>query len=576
MTKNEAIAILEKGRLAEIHDAIRVEERHRMHSQKDTTLSRNSAYGRWLAEIPEQILPEDKFSTFKSLITTPLPTVEVVDDAYTELERIFDGQNRVEEFYFENDELSQDFYEYRKRLAEPIYWQTHGWELFRNHINCVIAIDLPEVQVTDRPEPYFFPVYTEQIYTIVNNIHGDCLFFAYYIDRPEGSDLSLAVYDTEYYRVIHRRQNKWDVEQEVFHGLGHTPARQFYNSQMDSSLFLRANPVTGSLGNLDWLLFTMVSKRHLELYAGFPVVSVYEQECTYETEDGIKCEDGYLHYEQEYSGQTKIVSKLCPKCKGKQLVGPGTVMVAPAPREAGDPQNIPGVIMTEGDVDSLKQMNSEIERQSKMFLYNTIGYGGEPKNETAKNEKQIESNFESRLNVLNNVKKNFEIIQKFTLHTLAQLRYGDSYTGCTLSYGTKFHLQSEQEIQQNYAQAKQNGMPVSELAAQRRALITKKYSNNPDMLKRMLIMEEIEPYPDYSVGELMNMPFVNLDKLFLKINLNDYVQRFERIYGDIVVFMSGIDFNVKIEYITKLFEKWQTEEQSTMKQIQQSDPQATD
>jgi hypothetical protein len=241
----------------------------------------------------------------------------------------------------------------------------------------------------------------------------------------------------------------------------------------------------------------------------------------------------------------------------------------PAPLDSGDAKNMPGLEITEGDHLSIKGMSEKVERLKKEFMINTVGYGGEPKNETAKNEKQIESNFESRLNVLIDVKTNFETIQKFVLDTMARLRYGPSYIACSLSYGTKFYLQTESEIQANYNSAKTNGMPVSELQAQRESLFTKKYSNNPDALKRMLILEEIEPYPDYSVAELSSMPFVNQDKLFLKISLNDYVQRFEREYGDIVVFMKDIDFKIKVDFLIKTFEKWQKEEQAAMPETAQ-------
>ncbi|MHC4546707.1 MAG: hypothetical protein ACYTDW_20590, partial [Planctomycetota bacterium] len=268
-------------------------------------------------------------------------------------------------------------------------------------------------------------------------------------------------------------------------------------------------------------------------------------------------------------GVDKDVSTICPKCQGKQFVGPGSMISVPAPLDSGDAKNMPGLEITEGDHLSIKGMSEKVERLKKEFMINTVGYGGEPKNETAKNEKQIESNFESRLNVLIDVKTNFETIQKFVLDTMARLRYGPSYIACSLSYGTKFYLQTESEIQANYNSAKTNGMPVSELQAQRESLFTKKYSNNPDALKRMLILEEIEPYPDYSVAELSSMPFVNQDKLFLKISLNDYVQRFEREYGDIVVFMKDIDFKIKVDFLIKTFEKWQKEEQAAMPETAQ-------
>ena len=53
---------------------------------------------------------------------------------------------------------------------------------------------------------------------------------------------------------------------EIMHGLGYTPARQFWTNQLNPKNFInKESPITKELSDLDWLLFHMTSKKHMDV-----------------------------------------------------------------------------------------------------------------------------------------------------------------------------------------------------------------------------------------------------------------------------------------------------------------------
>ena len=492
-----------------------------------------------------------------------MPTVDVTDTAYDELAKVFQAQNRVEDFFFQDATLKQDWLGYRIQIGEIDWWRKQGWDTLQSHVNAVIAVDLPAVQETERPEPEFFVIPTENIWHISNDSTGKCLWLIYYVDVfvDEETVREIYVYDDLFYRkYIQKSDGDIELMWEVPHDLGYTPARQFWANPLGDSLVQKQGPISASLGNLDWLLYSQISKRHLDLYAGFPIISMYEQECTYETEDGFKCDGGFVRYERTdpRTGKERIYSEVCPKCGGKQTVGPGTLLTVPAPADTEDADNIPGVVITAGDVRSLQQMQDEIDRQIKNFLETTIGFGGESTNEQAKNQKQIQSNFETRESILQELSNNFSIIQKWTLDTIGKLRYGpDEYVGSVLNYGTKFFLVSVDDMLETYRRSVTQGMPSSDLMQQRDAIYAKKFSNDPVQQVRIQMMVQLEPLERYTVEQLIRMgPFLDVHDLAFKLYFDDLLQEFERENGKIQRYLPDLDMNIRVETIKKKMDEY--------------------
>lgn len=150
LSQQEILEVLNREKTPSISDehldAVRHEERLRLHSETRLRLfgSQWRALNEFLAILPQKILPKDKYEKFANLLTLPLPTVEVTDQAYNELFKVFFGQNRVTAFRFDenHEELNQDWEEYMSKNHFHEWFMKEGWNVFKNHINAPVVIDL--------------------------------------------------------------------------------------------------------------------------------------------------------------------------------------------------------------------------------------------------------------------------------------------------------------------------------------------------------------------------------------------------------------------------------------------------
>lgn len=569
ITKDQIVNLLREAKSPELSQAQKHEDRLRLHGdERDTAPIDNPAYDSFVKNYPSALLPPDKANTFKSLLTWPLPTVSIINEIYGELSKVFEGQNKVIEFYFKDEEKEGDFQSYREKIKEPTFWSGDAWDLVRTNINSVIAIDLPEMQGSSAPEPRFFVIPVKSIHAILNDpITNKCEFLIWKseltVEEKEQKiqDVALA-YDDEFYRLLHKKEGATDFEvvKEVAHDLGYAPARMLWTNKHNKSTIQKAAPHSRQLGDTDWILYQTICSRHLELYAGFPIITTYEEECNFQNSDGFECDGGWI---QTYSDKTHTnqgdptIKDKCPSCSSRKLIGAGSVKEVPAPIENTDASLMPAVEITTGDVESLKWFSEDLDLKIAELNQSVTGRGQEPSNLQAKNEKQVQSDFENRQAVLAGIATNLEQIQKFTLDTIALLRYGKGqYKGSVVSYGTKFFLQSEQDVLLNYETAKKQGMPNYILEHRRIAMLQKQFKNDPQMMERVQILDQLEPLPDYSISEISSMKLTNQDTLAYKIHFNDLIKRFELEEDDIVKFGEGMKMDIKIAKIDEKLKKY--------------------
>ena len=586
LSESQVLAILnneEDPSICDEHfDAVKHEERLRLHSETRLNMikGQHRALDNLLFDFPKTILPSEKYDMFQNLLTTPIPTVEVVDAAYNELYKLFFGQNRVVDFRFSGDEefLQKDWQVYRRQTGINEWFQFEGWNVFKNHINSPLVVDMPPLVIdeegratmqSDRPQPFFFFVPTENVIDLYNDHHNICHYLLYQnepSDKIKEENLidRIAYYiDSERYSTFIRKQGVWQFAATSEHDLEFTPAKSFWNKPLRNSTYQRQNPVTPNLGALDWMLYSMISKRNLDLFAGFPIVSVYDQQCNYKNSDGFQCSGGYVGRYTNPQRTEQIVEE-CPKCSQNQMIGPGSTIFVPLP----DPESesnvslMPAVEVTNGDVNSLKQMNNELERQRKEFMIHVTGFDNAQTevNAPSKNTQQLRSDTESRHNIIMETKEGFEVIEKFILDTIAKLRYGDQYVGSVVNYGSQFFLKSFEEMQNDYKLAKDNGIPSFELQNMRKEIYEKKYAADPKILSRIKLVSQLEPYPDYTVAQLQGLiAFIDAEELALKIAFNDLINRFEREFGPVDQYFKGLELDMRVELIKDQLKKYLAE-----------------
>ena len=541
----------ENRRGATVSKAVRHQNRIRFHAQTELSASLAQPTADFLAFV-SNLIPHDKFKLFKEMFRYPLKTNEVTGICFDKLSRVFDGRNPAFEYDFASPEDRDDWEDYRRsRLHEPEIWHTEGWERFKTDINSVLVVDLPEHQDGERPEPYFYWLPIDCV--LDWDGHGDDLD---HIVFTTDHDKRIAVIDDTSYRIYTRDagRNIGSLVSEHPHGLGFCPARFFWQDAISlRDPYIKQSVLTKELESLDWYLFFHISKRHLDLYGSYPIYSGYEQSCDFSNaENGDYCDGGYLKNKQGYYKlDTAGLPCRCPKCGDKRIAGVGSFVEVPIPVE-GQPDLRNPVQMLSVDRSSLDYNVTEEERLKDDIIASVVGMQEEQMSTQAVNESQVRATFESQSTILNRVKKGFEAAQKFVDDTICRLRYGASFSGSVINYGTEFFIYSASELRERYKTAKESGASESELDALQNQIIETEYRTNPAKRHRLMLLSELEPYRHLTRDEMLTMyreGVVTSDELRLKLNFMALIRRFERENTNILEFGSAIPYERKIEII---------------------------
>lgn len=553
-----------------IQKAVNMQRRLRFHTETNIAVSDINQPTTIFLDWVKQLLPKDKFNIFLQLFKFPLPTPAVVEDVYRELERVFYSRNSSSSYQFTDSELAEDWSQYKKNnLNEPEVWKTTGWKRMQVSPNSILVVDLPQVQTSLRPEPYFYWLEIDAVIDYQTFRLDENQFEWLIFKQPEHR---IAVFDDTSIRVyqLNEKNEIQSLISEAKHDLGYCPARFFWSTQLnEKNKDLKKNPITKELSNLDWYLFFSISKQHLDLYAPYPIYSAYEADCNFENnETGDYCDGGFLrNAKDEYKILNDGTVEKCPCCSEKRIAGPGSFLEVPIPNQSegvADMRN--PVQITAIDKDSLDYNVNECARLKNEIVISVVGSGGTVSEKEAINETQVTANFESKTSVLNALKTNFELAQKFVEDTVCKLRYGGAFISSSVNWGTEFYVFTVTELYSKYKQAKENGASNSELDAISQQILEVEYRNNPLVLQRMLILKQLEPYPHKTLDEVLKLyekELLNENLVKLKINFSTLVEKFERENINIIEFASNKPMREKIDIINKKLLEYVTENDTT-------------
>lgn len=538
----------------EIKKAIKHENRLRFHVESCLDPSDISQPLTVFLDWVKTLIPKDKYKIFVSLFQFPTPVIQLTNTIFNDLERVFDGRNPSANYQFVDSTYRDDWEWYRNNiLKEPGVWRKKGWDAAKTAINSILIVDLPGEQRKEHPDPYFYFLGIENV--IDYEFKKDTIEWIIF-SQPGNK---IACFDDTYYRTIqlddHGKLSGVIIEQE--HGLGYCPARFFWSTELsDQHPDIKKSPLSMQLSNLDWLLFFTISKRHLDLYAPYPIYSSYEADCDFENnETGDYCDGGYLrNSNHQYKVLRDGTVELCPICSNKRLAGVGSFIEVPVPTSKDDPDLKNPVQITTIDKSSLDYNVEEINRLKSEIFNSVVGIGGDIQTKQSINEMQVQANFESRIGILNSIKSNIESAIKFVDDTCCLLRYGDRFLGSSISMGTEFYLYSVDDLYAQYKNAKSNGASDAVLDSIQDQIIETEYREDSQRMQRMLILKHLEPYRHFAFSELMELQDKQLldpDLLKIKINFPTFVDRFERENINIIEFASQLDFDQKIKIITE-------------------------
>lgn len=528
------------------------EQRLKFHSE--TSLSRtqmSSAANIFLAWV-KTLIPKDKFAIFLSLFKFPVDTVRLTDETYQALEKVFDGRDPVYQYEFLNDETANDWDQYRhQNLNEPEVWKTKGFDVMKTAINSIMVVDLPQVQTTPNPEPYFYFLDMAMVIDFeTKDDKIDWIIFRQPNDR-------IAVYDDENYRVFRTKDSKIvETIVDVKHDLEYCPAQFFWSTPISQkNPECKASPISNHLSQLDWILFFGTSKKFSDLYSPYTIYWGYTQDCDFEHEEtGHHCDGGFLmDRDDKYIFRRDMELIPCPKCANK-ISGVGSFIDVPPPTD-DVPAMTPPVGKVDVDVSSLDYNVKEVERLERNFYKAVTGNSLEAVNDQAINEKQVMSLFESRKQALIKLKVNFEKAQQWVDETVCRLRYGYEFVSCSINYGTEFYLFTPETILDMYISARDSNLDHMTLDMLQDHYLETKYRNNPVELQKSKILINVDPFRHATKEEVRLMfsdNHISFEDYFMKINFSSLVLKFERERGPIGEFLKNTTFNQKVEMVKSI------------------------
>jgi hypothetical protein len=589
LSLNQVRERLEKPTYAKaIREAVEHEDRIKLHAKTvDKAELASSYYPKFLQWVANGVkLQSDKFEVFKAMCAFPLSTNSLCNSIYDEYERIFSATDAVTEVTFADNTMKQEFESYLTRIALREYFKTDGFKAYQTQPASIYVVDMPAVQTSTRPEPYFYRVGISAVVDIATSRQATYKTdkIEYVIFKTE-DDTYIAVDDYRY-RVLKKIKTaqpgevQYMLVSEAAHNLGYCPASFMIHDPLydaeDRSPIARRAPISAVAGDLDWLLFYKVGERMYETYGVFPIMTVPETNCSFvDAATGNPCTSGYVSVVREDGSPSYYA---CPACKENSLVGAGTVFTKPVPKTKDQPELTKPVEITPPDIPSLDYVTKKIDYLEWEIFESCIGSNDDQVTAEAINEKQVQSNVEGKRNVLMRVKRDFELTEEFLIDTMGRLMYGPYYSGCNVNYGEDFLLYTEQDIVKQYDVTKKSGLPIFLLAEKKQLLISSTTRNNTYQAQRMKILDLLEPWTELSLSECMTFQLNVMypDKFLLKSDFAKFVSKFELENGDIVEWGKAISFDTKIKNISdKLIEYARTETSKAVKPEPDTKPEGT-
>ncbi len=550
-----------------LSEAVRHERRVKLHTKAVDDKSKAKGFSDFIRWVKEGILlPEDKLKAFEGMCRFPLPTNALCSSIFDNYQKIFETRDAFFDVSMSQDTMKAEFMQYVKDTGIFEWFKTDGFEAYKKQFNCVFVVDMPALQLTPRPEPYFYKV---PICEVIDMDVEDDGTIEYVIFKGE-NDQVIAIDELRYSVWQKDAGGEYMLFLEAPHILEYCPATFFAQGALyddeDDNHIARKIPASESLGDLDWLLFYNIAQRMYETYGPFPILTIPEQRCDFTDAYQNVCQNGMITGTMP---DGKPYERHCPACAKSSIVGPGSIFSRPIRTSKDQPELGNAVDITPAEVDSLDYITKKVDYLEWEIYSNCTGSREEQIIKQAINQDQVVSSHEGERAMLLRVKRDFEAAVSFIINTMGKLMYGDYYEGCTYTMGDQFMLESRQEILDTFIGWKKAGLPIFLVSGKKEALIQSEYKNNSNEINRAELLNQLEPWPDMSLGECLTYQ-LNLqypEKFLLKLDFAKFVRKFERANGDILFWGSALSQDEKVNRITQILQDYASQEQRSAKQL---------
>lgn len=492
------------------------------HIDKDVLL-KDASFKEYITKPMEQHITRRKAERILQFVTLPLKATSITEKAERDLFRVFNAGNSVIEI--EQIEDSNG-----KRLFEAI----DKTELNNTIVDfakeaMTLSPDMVTVVLKDNDGyPYIIKVKFDKVIDAELKQSGDNakveltkIAFEHTAINPLTNEEVEAIYfiDSEKVEVYLKLNNEYVHSTALSYSLdiGYCPARYFNVKAIDKDGLVKENQFTSALGELQKYTHFDIFGYYVDHYVPFPVTERPKMAC-----GDNSCNDGKV-----MDGDIAID---CPKCeiiKANNSLGIGTTVEITPDSEGKSVSGLYKFISP--SVEGSKYVD-EKQFYREEFILSTIRGVAQSSTKEAINEVQVQSNFESQNNVLLGLKELLDRYHYWVVYTYAVLINKDLKPAISIDYGTEYYLQDDLELQNEYKNAKEAGLPSIELSLLYDRIIQKKFKNTPDKLQYVELVNLIDPMPFNSYAEKIQMykdGVVSKEDLLLSIHLPKLIQTFE-------------------------------------------------
>jgi len=505
-----------------------------------------------LITIMSKTLHPNKSERVQDFFTYPLPIVNISNDITGDINRVFDSRNANFDIdYGENKTLQQQAEDLLTQVDVRKYVTKEGKKVLKNKPNTFVVVDKDK-----DGNPFLLSVHNKDVigYQYKSKRYLELEFFIFnhstFVNEAGKTVKRIGFYDSDDYWVVESINGNLTIADQVSHDLGYTPAYPFLMSRLNSeNEFDRFNPFAPALSAMaTWTLFD-VYIRYNDHMNSFPITERAKPTCSNDN-----CDDGWVSYPLENGGMSK--PKECPVCAASKVLGPGTMIDIDAAQhsEEKDPSGMFRFISPPiQNAEYAQTVQTNREREIKE---STKGYAT-PDSREAMNVEQIRAIMEGARKPLLFISMQLNHIHKWIVKTVVKLSF-DAEVNVHANYGTEWFLLTESEIQMLFKDSKEAGMPESELDQLYKLLVETKYKNDPNLVQKLIIENNVNPAPYQSVEECIvkfQIGVMSRENLSVKANFTALIKRFERENGSLVSFgrdamMQGrLTFARKIETI---------------------------
>lgn len=517
-----------------IEEAKKLEKRIRLHTVG--TPDNTTSYDDFKQKIKHYI-DKTKYDIFCELIGEPVPTLSLTETIFDELSKVYEASNPSEKFVF-NPSIDQEveagkFTEY---FNHNKFFKSEYYNQLKTSPNSFIIVDTKLELKDNKQQPIVYFVDISNIIDVESDRDGNVNYIMFYADNDRKRIVAI---DRTAYYVYLSEGNEWSLaqgfpsEHNLLDAKGEpfTPAFMLYPNFLNASDNVVVNsPLTKSVGDLEWLLFWAVAKRHLDSYASFPIYVSLEEDCTYISPLGTHCENGYVKEQVGELSDDEYRYTPCPECSKNRMLGAGTTITVKAPQDKDDPNNLNAVNVIPAEANSVKYVTEEKTRLEQEIYYSVLGKTSQPLETFSQSVAQLDLSTESRKAVLIRTKEIIESVHQKVVYTMAKLMYGDKFISFYKNYGDNYFLTTPEQEAEKYKKLKDTGAPESMLHATLTRLIATTYKTSPTTAKLQEIYLEVEPHQTKSVEQVQKLfgaGLISRKDTIAKIYFTDFIEEYE-------------------------------------------------